>query len=119
MVNNLKFNTETITFSEIRQLSVLLNNFFEQTKVLEVFKNKEDILTKPFLINIPEIILKNENNIKEFYKIIEYCTDQKVKEEKGIETMKLMQDTLLFIQEVNVTGFLFQMTMTMLSLIKE
>lgn len=119
MNNTLRFNTDTITFGDIRELALLLNTFLEQTKVLEVFKTKQDIQEKPFLINIPELILKDENNIKQFYKVVEFCTGSKVDETKGMETMKLIEQTLIFIQEVDVTSFLFKMTMTFLSLIKE
>lgn len=114
--NNLKFESSTITFSEIRELSVLVNSFFQKSGIVEKIKDKENFSP---LTDIPEMILKDDQTMRDFLKVVEFCTGIDIDDAQGLKTMQLIQEVLIFINEVNVTSFLLQTAMTLLPMIKE
>jgi hypothetical protein len=114
-MNQIKFTADTITFEEIRNLAKIVNNFFKDSQIIEKTQTEN---FKPFS-DIPKLILEDEKTMTAFIKIVEFCTGIDIDDKKGIQTMKLIQETLDFINEVNVTGFLFKTTMTFLNMTKE
>ena len=114
--NALKFQPDTITFSEIRELAVHVSNFFNKSGILEKIKNKDSFSP---IVDIPQLILKDDETMLEFLKVVEFCTGIDIDDAKGLKTMKMIEEVLEFINEVNVTGFLFKTVMTLLPMIKE
>lgn len=118
--NLLKFTTKSIKFTEIMTLSGLVYDFIrisgaiEKVQNTKFFKEQKGNFFDLFL-EVPEVIFQNEETMKAFLKIVEFCAGKDFDDDLTIENMKVIKQVLDFLEQVGVLSFLQRMTMMFLS----
>lgn len=114
-------DAETITFEEIRELATLVTGFLEAGDVQKHFADTGIFNgTSSFLnmtIHLPKILLENDAALKEFEKIMLFVTGVNPEAVTGQEKVKLMIDTLSFLEKTNILPFFLKITTTLKGLI--
>lgn len=117
----LRFNTESIKFSEIMELGELVNNFMKRSRILErageMESYKDPSQIAQLFTELPSLILQDKESMQDFIKVIEFCFGDIIDDDKGIEALMMAKKTLEFLHEVNLLGFLQQTALTLRGLI--
>ena len=118
-----RFKAETISFSEVRTLAGLVGTFITVSGLMEKVKDSPWYNGEPnsflnLISFLPEAIYQNDESTKAFLHIVEFCTGIDVPDEQGVLTLQLMGQTLEFLKEVDILGFLHRATMILSSLIR-
>lgn len=120
-LENTAKDAETITFDEIRELATLVTGFLEVGDVQKHFAHTGIFNgTSSFLnmtIHLPKILLENDAALKEFEKIMLFVTGVNPEAVTGQEKVKLMIDTLSFLEKTNILPFFLKITTTLKGLI--
>ncbi len=118
---SLRFNVETIKFSEIMELGEKVNNFMKKGRILEkageMESYKDPSQVAQLFTDLPGLILQDKESMKEFIQIIEFCFGDIIDDDKGIEALQMAKKTLEFLHEVNLLGFLRSTALTLRGLI--